>query len=129
MGLEKKKNAPENNRMRKPWNNSDATSGERMVCGVSGWFVVVCVAETAFMFLTLGADYGQIGEIMQNIQDINEKGDWQVIRQDSNAVKTVERDRISQKAAEAFAQKREAEIGFHKQTVWAEQMPKPKGPN
>jgi hypothetical protein len=66
---------------------------------------------------------------MQNIPseevtgDFEEKGDWQVIRQDSNAVKTVERGGISQKAAEAFALKREKEIGFHKQTVWAEPIP------
>jgi hypothetical protein len=56
-----------------------------------------------------------------------EKGEWRVVRQDSNGARVVEADSLTEEAARAFAERRERQIGHHKQTVWHERMP-PKAP-
>lgn len=50
---------------------------------------------------------------------------WRVVRQDSNGVQAVERERLTREAADAFVKLRTKQIGDHKQTVWAERMPEP----
>ncbi len=62
---------------------------------------------------------------MENKTSDLEKG-WRVVRQDSNGAQVVEQDNIGEAAAKAFAQKREEQIGHHKQTVWYERVPDPK---
>lgn len=51
---------------------------------------------------------------------------WRVVRQDTNGAQVVELDNTGEEAARAFAQKREEQIGHHKQTVWHERVPENK---
>ncbi len=59
----------------------------------------------------------------ENKEKGSAKGGWRVIRQDDNGVKYTEADNLSETAAQEFAQRRQTQIGDHKQTIWAEPKP------
>lgn len=54
-----------------------------------------------------------------------EKGRWRIVRQDDNGNKFIEGDGLSEEFAKRRADERQAQIGDHKQTVWAEPQPPP----
>lgn len=47
---------------------------------------------------------------------------WRIIRQDSNGNRVIEAKDLSDLAADAFVKAREAQIGFHHQSVWKQNM-------